>query len=198
MARSPRVRKLSSSAALEEHVKRSARFDFLDQRLRNVDVEQVWASLESGLTLGEHRGRPEHVLKSIDEGENNLRRAGMILQVAIEELDEFEVHWRAAYSEWSIVAREALERAKKDGRHSGQITQEMVENWVAENLPDYTRWRDAQRSLERNKRLAEHMFKAWESRSASLRKQADLVERRRGYDPTISPRRERGKGDEEQ
>ena len=61
---------------------------------------------------------------------------------------------------------------------SGQITTDLIENWVAEHIPEYGKWRVARRDLERNKNMSKQMFAAWESRSASLRKQADLVERR--------------------
>jgi len=186
-----RVKKLTSAATLEEHEERGRRFEFLGQRLLNVDVEGVWGKLEEDLTLGDGRANPDRILRALDEAEHNLRRAGMILQCAIEEEDIFNVHWRAAYSEWAVVAREALERAKKDGRHSGQITQDMVEDWVAAHIPDYGRWRTQRRSLERNKNMSKHLFAAWESRAASIRKQSDLVERRRGVDPNMLSRRER-------
>lgn len=186
------MKKLSSSAALREHEERGARFEFLRKRLRNVNVEEVWEKLEGDLTLGTKRGDPARILRALDEAEDNLRRAGMLLQVAIEELDEFEVHWRAAYSEWAWAARESLEKAKKDKRLSGQITQDLVEDWVAAHLPDYKRWREVRRALERNRNLCKQMFGAWESRSASLRKQADLVERRRGVSTDLLPRKGRG------
>jgi len=190
-----RTKKLSSKAALEEHQKRGERFGFLRQRLARVDVEEVWETLEEALSLGEGRGNAERILRALDTTEANLRRAGMLLQVAIEELDEFDIHWRAAYAEWSRHARDALERDKKEKRMSGQITTEVIENWIAENLPDYTQWRRARRDLERNRNLMKHMFAAWEFRSASLRKQADLVERRRGVDTNMLPRRGESKGE---
>jgi hypothetical protein len=187
--RAPRTKKLSSSAALKEHQSRGERFQFLRQRLRRVDVEEVWEHLEADLSLGDGRANPEKILRALDSAEANLRRAGMLLQVAIEEYDEFEVHYRAAYSEWSRHARDALERDKKEKRMSGQVTTELIENWIAATVPDYARWREVRRDLERNKNLCKQMFAAWESRSASLRKQADLVERRRGVSTDMLPRR---------
>lgn len=180
---------MSSGAALDEHNKRGERFAFLRQRLRNVDIEGVWEKLEKDLTLGDGRSSPEKILRALDEAESNLRRAGMLLQVAIEELDEFDIHWRAAYSEWSRSARDALEKDKKEKRMSGQVTTDLIENWVAAHIPDYRKWRESRRTLERNKNMSKQMHAAWESRSASLRKQADLVERRRGVSPDMLPRR---------
>jgi len=184
-----RTKKLSTGAALAEHARRGQRFEFLRQRLARVNIEEVWQKLEEGLTLGTGRANPEKILRSLDEAEANLRRAGMILQVAIEEYDEFTLHWRAAYSEWSRHARDALEKDKREKRMSGQVTMDLIENWVAENIPEYGNWRKARRDLDRNKTLAKQMFAAWESRSASLRKQADLVEKRRGVSTDMLARR---------
>jgi hypothetical protein len=185
------VKKLSSQAALDEHVTRNQRFDFLRQRLLKIEVEEVWAKLEADLTLGDGRANPDRIARALDEAEANLRRAGMLLQVAIEEADEFEVHYRAAYLEWSWQARESLEKAKRDKKLSGQTTQELVEDWVAAHVAAYGKWREARRALERNRNLAKQMYAAWESRSASLRKQADLVERRTGVSPELLDRRNR-------
>lgn len=185
----PRTKKLRSSASLDAHSKRVARCDFLRDRLRNVDVEEVWGHLEKALTIGDGRTNPEVIHRALDEVDANLRRAGMLLQVATEDLEEFELDWRAAYSDWARDAREALEKAKRDGKQSGQVTQEMVENWVAANIPEYRRWARARVDHERAKNLTKHMFEAWESRAASLRKQADLVMTRRGVDPNMLPRR---------
>jgi hypothetical protein len=185
----PRVKKLRSAASLDAHGKRATRCDFLRDRLRNVDVEEVWAHLEKSLTIGDGRTKAEVIHRALDEVDSNLRRAGMLLQVATEDLEEFELDYRAAYSEWARDAREALEKAKKEGRQSGQVTQEMVENWVAAHIPEYKRWAKARIDHERAKNLMKHMFEAWESRAASLRKQADLVMTRRGVDPNMLPRR---------
>jgi len=184
-----RTKKLTSSAALDEHKKRGERFAFLNQRLRNVNIEQVWEKLEGDLSLGDGRASAERILRALDEGEANLRRSGMLLQVAIEELDEFEIHWRAAFAEWSQHARDALERDKREKRMSGQITTDLIENWIAAHVNDYREWRRARRELERDRNMCKQMHAAWESRSASLRKQADLVERRRGISPDMLPRR---------
>lgn len=187
--RKRRVKRLSSSAALREHGRRGKRFEFLATRLCNVDVEKVWRKLEEDLTLGDGRSNSDLILRGLDDAESNLRRAGMLLQVAIEELDEFDVHWRGAYFEWSKWARAKLEEDKREKRASGQVTLDYIENWVAANVVEYGEWRAARRNLERNRNLCKQMFAAWESRSASLRKQADLVERRRGVSTELLPRR---------
>lgn len=189
------MKKLSSDAALEEHRRRGERFEFLGRRLRDLDVEGVWRTLEEGLTLGDGRVNPDRICRALDEAEANLRRAGMLQQTALEEFDVFEIHFRAAYSEWSWTARESLERAKRGKKLSGHVTMEMVEDWVSAHVPDYTRWREQRRALERNRNLSKQLHEAWQSRGASLRKQADLVLARRGIDPNMIPRRDRGEGD---
>jgi hypothetical protein len=186
----PRVKKLRSDASLDAHTNRSGRYGFLKVRLDAVDVEKVWDVLEKSLVIGDGRTNPERLHRALDEVDSNLRRAGMLLQAASEDLAEFELDYRVAFSEWSKNAREALEKAKKDGRQSGQVTQEMVENWIAAHIPEYRRWAKARIDYERNKTMAKHMFQAWESRSASLRAQKDLVLSRRGVDPNMLPRRE--------
>jgi hypothetical protein len=184
LATSPAARK-----AIERHEERAKRFEFLKERLARVDIEEVWAGLEDGLTLGDGRRNPEKVARALDECDGALRRAGMILQAAIEELEEFDLHYRAAYSEWEAHARATLERAKREKRFSGMVTNDQVENWVARNIADYRRWKEARRALERNRNLAKQMFAAWESRAASLRKQADIAISRRGVDPNMLDRR---------
>jgi hypothetical protein len=189
------VKKLATSepsrAAIERHEDRGKRFGFLKERLARIDVEGVWTELEEGLVLGDGRRSPERIARALDECDGNLRRAGMILQAAIEELDEFDLHYRVAHSEWEAHARETLERRKKEKRHSGVVTKDLVDDWIARHIEDYRRWRKARRSLDRSKSLAKQMFAAWESRSASLRKQADLNMSRRGIDPKLLDRRDR-------
>jgi hypothetical protein len=181
----------TAASALAEHERRTERFAFLGERLRNVKVEEVWAVLERDLTLGDGRGSVEHVLRAIDRAEANLRRAGMLYQAAVEEADEFDLHYRAAYSEFSWNAREALERAKKGSRMSGHVTVDMVEDWVAAHVPDYRKWRERRRVYERNRALAKQLHEAWQSRMASLRKQADLAMARSGLDPNMLNRANR-------
>lgn len=189
------MKKLATSTdarkAIERHEARGRRFSFLKERLARIDVEEVWARLEEGIVLGDGRKNPERVVRALDESEGNLRSAGMILQVAIEELDEFDLHFRSAYAEWERHARETLELRKKEKRHSGVVTNDLVENWIARNVDDYRRWKKARRDLERNRTLAKQMFAAWESRSASLRKQLDYHMSRRGADPNMLDRRRR-------
>jgi hypothetical protein len=184
-----------ATRAIERHEERGERFGFMRERLARVDVEGVWAELEAGLTLGDGRSDPERLSRALDAVDANVRRAGMLAQVATEELDEFDVHFKAARSEWEAHARENLELRKREKRHSGVVTNEVVENWVARNVADYRRWRDARRALERSRNLAKQMADAWTSRAASLRKQVDFVMSRRGVDPNLLDRRKRRRGE---
>lgn len=192
----PRVKSLTSRAVLQEHEVRTDRFRVLGRRLESIDVEEVWGHLERELTLGDGRANLDVVHRALDSAETNLRRAGMLAQIAAEQLDVFEMHWRAAFSEWAWTARQALEQAKKDKRITGQVTQEQVENWVAAHVPEYRTWRERRREMERHKALTKQMHEAWQSRGASLRKQVDLVLAKRGLDPNLLPRRGK-KGQEE-
>ena len=178
-----------ATKAIERHEDRGKRFGFLKERLARVDVEGIWSDLETELTLGDGRSNSEKVNRALDEVDSNCRKAGMLAQVATEELDEFELHYRAAFSEWDAHAREHLELRKKEKRHSGVVTAEIVENWIARNVADYRRWRDARRALARSKNLAKQMADAWQSRAASVRKQVDLIMSRRGVDPNMLDRR---------
>lgn len=187
-----RIRKLASSTALQEHKRRGERFDFIRDRLAGVDILAVWEKLESELTIGAGRKNPEQVGRALDACESNLRRAGMIEEVARQELDEFDIHWKVAFSEWEWHAREALELAKKKKSFTGVTTGEMVERWIAAHIQDYSEWRTAKRDLERNRNMAKIMVSAWESRRATLRRLADLLEPRRGVDTSMLPRTGRG------
>ncbi len=186
------VKKLASQAAIDEHKSRGQRFSFIRQRLKNVDIETVWDKLENDLSIGDSgRKNPEKILTALDEAESNLRRAGMILQVAIEEYDEFEIHFRSAYAGWSVITRQSLENDKKEKRLSSQITLVMIEDWIIANIPDYKKWIKIKTDLKRNKNMSKQMHSAWESRGASLRKLSDLIERRRGISADMIPRKDK-------
>lgn len=189
----------AANEAIERHERRANRFKFLRERLAAVDVEAVWTALEDGLTLGKNRKDPEYIIRSLDETDSMARKAGMILQCAREELQEFDLHFVSAYHEWESRARTALEAAKKEKRFSGSITKDQVEGWVAKNVADYTRWKNARRALERNEALAKQMKDAWDSRAASLRKMADVAMKRMGVDPSMLDRRNnrRKRGEED-
>lgn len=192
-----RKRKIATTSAnLKEHTERGKRFGFLKRRLDSVDIPELWKSLEQDLSIGRDRRDVEVLGRGLDIAESNLRKAGMLHRVAVEELEEFEVDWRRVYGEWEMIARSALEAAKKAKRLSGMTTAEMVENWIAKNVSDYGRWKTAFRELKRSVVLSKDMFKAWENRAATLRKMADLVEPRRGVDPGMLSRRKR-EGDDE-
>lgn len=197
MTTEPRMKKLRSNVVIDAHMARGARFEFLRLRLDKIDVSALYEDLEAGLVIGDGRTNPERLHRALDETEGNLRKAGALAQCAVEELEEFELDFRAAYSGWTRVARDALERAKRAGRQSGQVTQEQVENWIAENIPEYRKWIKRRISAERSRNMTKQLFAAWESRGASLRKQVDLVLARRGVgsDPNLLPRRERNEGD---
>lgn len=186
-----------ATRAIERHERRGDRFGFLKERLARVDVKGIWHELEKELTLGDGRKNPERVERALDDVDSNTRKAGMMAQAASEELEEFETHFRAAYSEWEAHAREHLELRKKEKRHSGVITADLVENWIARHVADYRRWKDARRALERSKAMAKQMTDAWQSRAASLRKLADLSMSRRGVDPNMLDRRKRRREGEE-
>lgn len=185
----------TTAAALDEHEKRGQRFGFLRQRLASIDIEEVWHDLEKGLSIGRERRDPEALGRALDAAESNMRRAGMLARVAVEELEEFDLDYRRVFSEWEMTARSALEVAKREKRLSGMTTADMVENWVARYVADYGKWKQTRRTLERSVALSKDMTKAWENRAASLRKMVDLSERR-GVDPAMLPRRGR-EGDEE-
>ncbi len=195
------MRKLASTGesqrAIERHERRGDRFGFLRERLSGVDVEGIWAELERELTLGDRARSAERLEVALDAVDGNSRKAGMLHQTATEELEEFNVHFRAAFSEWEAHARAHLELRKREKRHSGAITVELVENWVARNVAAYGRWKRARLALERTKALTKQMVEAWQSRAASLRKMADLAMSRRGVDPNMLDRRRRRGGDEE-
>lgn len=189
-----RLKSNASEEALKVHNERSHRFEFVRQRLQNVDIEDVWNHLEKNLLIDVGRNNIDKIATQLSEAENNLRRAGMIYQVTIEELEEFKVHYRAAYSEWSRKARMSLELDKKEKRASGMITTDMIENFVAENILAYGKWKAALRDLERNKTLAKQMYEAWESRIPTLRKLSDLVEKRKGISTDMLERRNKRAG----
>lgn len=184
-------KKLSSKEVIDIHKERN-RFKYFKQRLRNVNIEETWDYLEKSLTLGDKRKSIDYINTSIDNSENNLRRAGMILQIAREELDQFKIHYRIAYGQWALEARQELGKLKNSKVISGQITQDMVEDWVAINKKEYQEWKIHFMELERNKNLTKQMFNAWESKTASLRKQAEIVEKRYGISQEYLEKRNRG------
>lgn len=155
-----------------------------------MNVQATWNTLVKGLQLGDGRQSPERIIRALDTVETNTRRAGTIYQAAMEELEEFDLHFSAVSSKWNQQARDQLEKLKADKRYSGQVTKDAIEGWVAANVPAYTEWRRQRRDHERARNQAKHLYEAWTSRSATLRKMADIVEKRRGIDPNMLNRRE--------
>lgn len=184
--------KLKSKDALDIHKEKIKKYNFLKSKLDNIDLEEVWEHLEESLILGKKRKNIDHVADSLDSAEDNLRRAGMILQVAREELNQFKIHFRISYGKWALEARQELGKLKNKKIISGQITQDMVEDWVAINKEDYKEWKTHLMELERNKNLAKDMRISWESRTASLRRQSDIVEKRYGISIDMLEKRNKG------
>lgn len=158
------------------------------ERLSGVDVEKVWKKLAADLTVGEKRTSPSKLSAALDNVEQNMRRAGMLHQVAVEELAEFEMHMQGEYARWSDDAREQLEERRKRKQFSGQVTKDAIESWVILNVKEYREWRDTKADLGRAVNLTDQMLDAWKSRAATLRKMADLVERRPQVDPNMLSR----------
>ncbi len=181
-----------STVALKEHRTRGERFAFHKRRLANVNVEELWVTLELGLRVGAGRKNLEKINAALDDVEHNLRRAGTMFQIAVDECEEFDLDYEAAYSEWERRARESLSKEKL----KGQVTSDMIRHWISANVAAYREWQVQRQNLRRAKALSESMKRAWESRAATLRKMADTVAQRRGVDPDQLPRRERGEGDE--
>ena len=177
---------------MSEHVRRSARFGFLKMRLANMDVEDIWAKLDDQISLGAGRKDADKIGAALDKVDKNLRHAGMLYQVAIDEYDEFMIDFRAAYSEWEVRAKKGL----TDKTVKGQVTTDSIKNWIAAHISDFKKWEKVRIGLARTKHLTDNMKKAWESRCASLRKLADGVQQRRvGIETDNLPRRSRGGGD---
>lgn len=181
----PKVRRLRRSEAITRHLTRGNRFEFLAERLEALDVSEEWAVLERSLSLGTSRGSPEKILVALDEVEKHMRVAGLLYQVALQELAEFRIHYRQVHFQWDSMARKALVSLKRDREtHFTQLTNELVEGWIARNVDEYFEWKAAENKLIRNLNLTDQMFQAWQSRGPSLRKQSDIVEKRRGVDPS--------------
>lgn len=158
---------------------------FLSERLQGVDIEGLYDRLSKDLQVGDDRANAEKIYRALDVVEDNMRSASILYQVALEELYDFEVAWRETQGEWETDARTHLEEAKKAKRFSGVVTKDMVEGWIASHVKGYKEWCAAKKDFERAKNLMRSLFDAWQSRSATLRKMADVVERRRGVDPNI-------------
>lgn len=140
------------------------------------------------LTLGDQRVNRERIARALDEVEANTRRAGMLHQVAVEECENFDMHFAAVYSDWADSARDALEEKRKRKQFSGQVTKDAIESWVVRYVKEYIEWRSVKTDLDRAKNITKQMQDAWQSRAATLRKLADIVERRPGIDPNMLPR----------
>lgn len=164
---------------------RRARIGFLSERLEGVDIEKLYDRLSRQLQVGDDRINAEKIYRAMDVVEDNVRSASILYQISIEELYDFDVAWRETQSEWETDARHHLENDKKAKRFSGVVTKDMVEGWIACHVRAYGEWCGARKDFERSRNLMKSLYDAWQSRAATLRKMADVVEKRKGIDPNF-------------
>lgn len=151
-------------------------FGFVIDDLNSINAKRTYDTLKSKIKLGKDRLNTDVLSEAIDEAPQWAFQAAQLHSYAKEQLHLFEnFTYRVRYAELAEKATEKLEKQRKAGKISGQITKEKIENWIIINEPEYS---DLNRQFREYKTAVE-IFAAlssqFESKKSLLQTQGRLA-----------------------
>jgi len=161
----------SMNAALD-----MAPLDRIVTTIFDCDIDRVYERLKRELKVGEGRADRGTLQKNIDEAEDNAREAHRLYVTAKLMKERYEAQHDPIIGAMWKSAQEVLEKEKKDGLRTKQITDADVRYKAAEMYPD--EWQEQQarlRKYDQTVKHLEHLVQLWISRCQSTRKLSDLV-----------------------
>jgi hypothetical protein len=154
-------------------------FGFLVKDLNKIDIQKTYETLKKKIQLGKDRLKPDVLSEAIDEAPHWAFTAAQLHIMAKEKLSKFDdLTFKFKYAALAEKATEMLERKKKTGKLSGQITKEKVENWILLNEPEYQQLLKEKRELEAAVEAFKSLSSQFESKKSLLQTQGRLVERK--------------------
>jgi hypothetical protein len=154
-------------------------FGFLVKELNNMDIQEEYSFLKSKIKLGEKRLDVDTLSEAIDDAPELAFTAARLSSLAKENLAKFEdLTLKLRYAELAEEANADLEKQKKAGKISGQITKEKVENWILLNKPDYHDLLSEYRELKAAVEVFGSLSSQFESKKSLLQTQGRLLERK--------------------
>lgn len=160
--------------------KRLKKYSFLSREMDSLDVEKEYFRLKQCLELGARRMNYIALAEAIDAATSNAFSAGMIYAIARDMREEFENgEYAIKWSELTEEAMETLEKLKKSGKISGQISDNKMRSWIVKNkYEEYNEIITRLRKLQTNERILSTFKDQWESRKSLLQSQGRIVEKK--------------------
>lgn len=155
-------------------------FGFLITSLADMDIKRDYEFLKGKLKLGEDRLDVDVLSEAIDDAPELAFKAAQISAYAKEQLAKFDdTIFKLRYAELSTEATEDLELQKKQGKISGQITREKIENWILLNKQEYNDLLKEHRELKAAVDVFGSLATQFESKKSLLQTQGRLLERKK-------------------
>lgn len=171
------MKKVREKSVIKE---KSARYSFLKKELDDLDIKGEYQRLKKTLTLGTKKMNFEALASAIDFAAENARSAAMLWLSARELRERYEDNdYAITYAELVNEATIELEKAKRNGKASGQISEAKIRNWIIKNKEEtYEEITETLRSLKRNEMILAILKDQCESRKSLLQSQGKMAERR--------------------
>ena len=145
-------------------------FDSIYEEALKLDVRKTIIRLRRELSLRVDRKNPEEFLKACDNAASNHSEINILLLRATANYHDVKKEFDEQYSKWSEEAIGLLEKEKKEGRLSGQISESRIKNKVISEFKDkYLNLKNELRKKERTVKYLEKELYSWHNRVELLR-----------------------------
>lgn len=157
-----------------------ARYRVLNEELDHLPIAEVYPRLVAKLQTDLIRAGEATLRTLIAEAPEDLRLAGYIYAVAIEDYEKVNAGFEKIFGGWTVQARAAIADLKRGKQWEGGAYTQDVERWIAANVPEFEQVKGTLARAARIRDAARRLFEAYESRLGSLQTYARLVEKRLG------------------
>lgn len=172
--------KIVKNDTSEENVTKS--FSFIKKEIDELNAERTYSLLREKLkALGVDRLDPDVLAEAIDNATEWSYKASQLYIAAKDTKNYFEdVIFKLGYAELVSEAGTALEELKKQGKISGQVSKDKVENWIVLNKKDkFDELSNQLKELEMAVQAFESLSRQFESKKSLLQTLARLSERKK-------------------
>lgn len=145
--------------------------------LDSLDITGTYNQLQKELKTDTRKMGRGQLLEAIDDASNFRWTAGKLLITAKKEKHKAQARHKRKLGKLEIKARKELSalKKKKSGGIDGQISQSLVENYLAANFKEFRISEAKLKEAQRNEKMLEILYKTWEGRTSLLQTQARLI-----------------------
>ena len=143
-------------------------------RLKNLDVSEVYEKIEKELRLDEKRMNRTALITALDEASENAKLAGYIMVVGKKERDKMNLLGKELCEPFRMEARKKLTQMKKDKKVDGQITIDMIDGYCINKFPEYKEIQLQLIDIKRVVELLKVFYEQWSNRASILQTIAKL------------------------